>query len=262
MKCGDVREYVFAFLDSELDAPLSIELQRHLERCPVCAREVEIERTIRKQLETMLEIPDKHPPLDEDSLRPGLTTIRQGPALHRWTFTAISTAVALLIGLAMWLWLTQADGRPTETHFADLVVTDYQHFLDNRQSVQFASEDSAEVSGWLQTKTGLKVTLPHSQSGHCTLVGARECKIARRTVGFVLYKIGDMPASLIVADSRAFDLDHFSQVHHEGRTHWVDRCKGHNVVACERDNLLYAAVSSLPEKELFCLMTATSHESN
>lgn len=262
MKCGEVREYLFAFLDGELDAPLSIEFQRHLERCPECAREVEIERAIHKQLEAAaLENSGNGLSLSEDSLRRELTANRQRPMLHGRAFAAISIVAVLLIGL-VWLRLTQTDDRPTETHFADLVVTDYQHFLDNRQSVEFVSEDSAEVSSWLQTKTGLEVALPRSQSGHCRLVGARKCKIAQRTVGFVLYKIGDMPASLIVADSRAFDLDHFSQVKHDGRTHWVDRCKGHNVVARERGNLLYAAVSTLPEKELFCLMTSTNHESH
>ena len=55
MNCGEAREYLFAFLDSELDASLSIELQRHLERCPDCAREAEIERTIRRHLGSALE---------------------------------------------------------------------------------------------------------------------------------------------------------------------------------------------------------------
>ena len=50
MTCRETREHLFAFLDNELDAPLSIELQRHLERCPECAREAEIERTVGKKL--------------------------------------------------------------------------------------------------------------------------------------------------------------------------------------------------------------------
>ncbi len=55
MICSEVREYLFAFLDNELDAQLSIALQLHLEHCPICAREVEIERTIREQLVCVLE---------------------------------------------------------------------------------------------------------------------------------------------------------------------------------------------------------------
>ena len=54
MNCRELREYLFAFLDSELDAALSIEVQRHLEQCPECAREAEIERAIRRQLSNAL----------------------------------------------------------------------------------------------------------------------------------------------------------------------------------------------------------------
>lgn len=44
MKCRQIRECLFVFLDSELDAAASIRFQRHIEHCPGCAREVEIER--------------------------------------------------------------------------------------------------------------------------------------------------------------------------------------------------------------------------
>ena len=68
MICSETREYLFAFLDSELDAPLSIELQRHVERCPDCAREVEIERAIKRQLGVRLEAQCSEYVLDENAL--------------------------------------------------------------------------------------------------------------------------------------------------------------------------------------------------
>ena len=55
MNCGETREYVFAFLDSELETPLSIDLQLHLDGCPDCAREAEIERAIHKRLDHMMD---------------------------------------------------------------------------------------------------------------------------------------------------------------------------------------------------------------
>ena len=46
MTCREIRDYLFAFLDNELEASLSVELQRHLERCPQCAHDAETERTV------------------------------------------------------------------------------------------------------------------------------------------------------------------------------------------------------------------------
>jgi len=40
MNCRELREYLFAFLDNELDAASSIEVQEHLEHCPLCARDL------------------------------------------------------------------------------------------------------------------------------------------------------------------------------------------------------------------------------
>ena len=54
MRCGDVRENMFAFLDNELDVRRCMALQRHLDRCPYCAREVEIERLVIRHLERAL----------------------------------------------------------------------------------------------------------------------------------------------------------------------------------------------------------------
>ncbi|MCH8880504.1 MAG: zf-HC2 domain-containing protein, partial [Planctomycetes bacterium] len=65
MICTDAREYLFAFLDNELDAHLSIEVQRHLEHCPGCAQQAEIEREIGKHLTTELQDDSVAPPLDE-----------------------------------------------------------------------------------------------------------------------------------------------------------------------------------------------------
>ncbi|MFQ5807197.1 MAG: anti-sigma factor family protein, partial [Phycisphaerae bacterium] len=72
MTCGEAREYLFAFLDNEVDAPLSIELQRHLDGCPHCAREAEIERTIRKRLSGRIEAAADDLPRFADVLRSAL----------------------------------------------------------------------------------------------------------------------------------------------------------------------------------------------
>ncbi len=68
MRCGDVREFMFAFLDNELDVRRSMALQRHLDRCPYCARQVEIERIIIGHLKRALVSDDVAPTFSERSL--------------------------------------------------------------------------------------------------------------------------------------------------------------------------------------------------
>lgn len=56
MICSEVREYLFAFLDNELPAEFSIELQGHLERCPRCAHDAETERAVGHHLHSALNV--------------------------------------------------------------------------------------------------------------------------------------------------------------------------------------------------------------
>ena len=292
MNCPEVREYLFAFLDNELGAPLSIELQRHIERCPECAREVEIERTVRKALVSRLaacglgpeawglrlETGQNTAPLERDILPPVLasgTGRKEGFSLSRlsWRAVAVTTlAAAVLIAVIAWQWPRtigprnhgprENGDRPTASHFADWVVADFQHFIHDGLEVQFASDDPAEVSNWLLDRTGLAVSMPAVADPHGRLIGARKCKIDNRPAAFAMYRIDGVPASLVVARGEGLDLDRMQRFRSGGETHWVDHCRGHTVIACRRNDLSYTAVSTLPREELLGLMTDASYESN
>ena len=264
MTCGEVREYLFAFLDNELDAPLSMELQRHIDCCAQCAREVEIERTIRKQLAGALDQSSSDIAGDDAALGHAVSrAVSSAPVrfrLRRRAIAATSVAAALLLGAALWIWMPALGNRPTGISFADLVVEDFQHFRDDGMRVHFASGRPGEVAPWLRDQTGLAVTLPPAAPDKYRLVGGRKCKIAGRPAAFAVYEIDGAIASVVVARSDGLAMEDMALVEHDGGKHWLDRCRGHTVVACRRGDLIYAAVSTLPEKRLLCLMTGDIHE--
>lgn len=282
MKCRHVREYLIAFLDSELDAQHSIEVQRHLDGCALCAREAEIERTIRKQLEHAIArdsqgIPhlmssDRRPPRSAEGAvcfngsegavqyigpRKGAHTTHS----HRLRLVATAAVVLLAVGAASLLWWntrhTDHDGS-----FADMIVADFEKFIAKGKPLQVESSDRHLVSKWLRKETLLNVSLPLQHDPHCQLIGARKCRLDGRSAAFAAFEMQGMPASLIVCEDSPGVLAGMSEVRHDGRVHWVDKCKGLTVVACRRDKLLYVAVSRLPEKQLMCLMTEGAHESD
>jgi anti-sigma factor RsiW len=273
MTCCESREYLFAFLDDELDAPLSIELQRHLERCHDCAREVEIERTTRRHLAAVLAVPGQAEPFEEDRLRYVLERDeshglgRQVPVprfrwLPRRAAGVAGIAAAVLVCATAWMLLRPGAATNVSRSFADLAVADFEHFLEEGQHVQFASDRPAAVADWLLGQTGLAVVLPPMERPGCKLVGGRKCKIAGRPAAFAVYELDGLPASLLVVEGQGFDIERMERVEEQGRTHWVERRQGRTVVACRRGKFLYAAVSALPEKELSHLMPGREHESD
>ncbi len=268
MTCAEVREYLFGFLDSELDAALSIELQRHLERCAACAREAEIERAIRRRLAKRIEAACPARPFDDAAL---YRTLVAGAPRRRRRFASIlrrralaltSAAALVVISLVVWLPSWTAGTRPGVHQFADWVIADFEHFVREGQPLQLASSDPKAVAGWLLENTGIDVDMPPADSPGRHLIGARRCSIGGKPAAFAMFRLRGVPASVVATPAGGIDLSRMTRVEHAGRAHWVDRCRGHTVVACRRGGSLVAAVSTLPERELLILMTDLAHEGN
>ena len=263
MNCRELREYLFAFLDSEVDSALSIDVQRHLEQCPECAREAEIERTIRRQLANALHESNgeqthaSDPPLDEVFARAASgdkPRLKSAPLRWRWV-SALSAAA--VIGFVAVVGFLRGDGEPAHhsNQFVDLLIADFEHFQAKGQPLQIVSSDPTEVSNWVTEQTAFNITLPALGEAHGRLLGARKCTIDGKPAALAAYDFHGALASLVVMPGTYPDIDSMERIEQDGHTHWVDRCKGHTVLACKRGALVYAAVSTLPEDRLLALMT-------
>lgn len=271
MNCGQAREYLIAFLDSELDAPLSIELQRHLDGCAQCARDAEIECTVRKQLvQTSQGDQTTIPPFNEashswwhDSV---FVPLQQGTLLDRspgrWTrFLGAAAVLAMLTTLSWWFQPSQSDTARHHAQLADLLVADFEHFLEEGK-VQITSDDAQVVGNWLVQQTALAIALPVSRDPQCKLLGGRKCKIDGRSAGFAVYDMHGIPSSLVVMAADDVNLTGLDSLEHEGVTHWIGHRNGYTVLARRRDGLLYAVVSASPWEQLTCLVADGAYESD
>jgi len=259
MTCGEARQYVFAFLDNELDSALSLDVQQHIEHCPHCARECEIESAVRRQLAAKLQQADDVPVFDESSQmallqsdRPNFGPARRG--VRRLGIIGVTGAMAAALLFSLTLFRAEW-GRPTEhSPLADALVDDFTHFATERKPLQIASAESDEVSRWLQEKTTLAVRVPALDPTIGTLQGGRKCKINGMPAAFAVFRIGDELASVVAMQASEDSLASMRRIDRDGHTHWVDHCRGHTVLACSRGELIYAVVSRLPEKSLLVLM--------
>jgi len=166
-------------------------------------------------------------------------------------------AAAAVLGFAVLGGILWFEGRShhTTNQFVDLLIADFQHFQANGQPLQIASSNPGEVSNWVANQTAFNVTLPALAAPHGKLLGARKCVIDGKPAALAAYDINGSLASLVVMPGTYPDIDNMERIEQGGHTHWVDRCKGHTVLACKRGPLVYAAVSKLPEDRLLALMT-------
>lgn len=257
MTCSELREYLIAFLDSELDAPLSIELQRHLEHCPQCARDAEIERTVRQRLVSALDDMSLASRPSDDELVRALVRRMRGSRrirLSRPAMLAASVAAGFCILAGAW-WGFEGRGGADSSHgFPDLLIADFEDFVQQGKPVQLASADPRRVSAWLADQLGTEVPLPSSGRALGNLIGARSCRVGDEPAVLVSYEIKGAPVALVITKDKQIDLDGMQRAPDGKRGHWVHRCKGRTVVACARNKLIYAAVSSLPADPLLALV--------
>ncbi|MCH7993304.1 MAG: zf-HC2 domain-containing protein [Planctomycetes bacterium] len=264
MNCGETREYVFAFLDSELETPLSIDLQLHLDGCPDCAREAEIERAIHKRLDHMMDgaVPAFAGRLDgyvfserQSSAIAALPSIAVnrvvGHSTVRWNrIAAVAASVVIVAGLALWYALAAGPGNG----LVQLAVTDFEHFLQDGRKLQIESGDRHRVASWLAEQTSIAVLLPTPSDPACKLLGGRKCTLAGRPAAFAVYDIKGTPTSLVAVDVSAVSLEDMREESHQGVTYLVGRRNGFTIVACRRGKLIYAIVSRLTAEALSPLM--------
>ena len=258
MNCRELREYLYAFLDSELDSALSIEVQRHLEQCPECAREVEIEWAIKGKLSEALSHEPVDVEFDERTLQRWLeheqTRRPSGRWRHRRSLKRFAAAAAIVAFIGIWFGVRGVSPRADAAPLTELLVADYTHFVKEGRPVQMVSSDRVALADWLRDKTSLDVRLPRLRNSSCVLVGGRKCEVNGRPAAYAVYDSEGTAASLIALDARHADLRGIPTTTHDGRLLWVQRWKGHTVLACQRDGLVYAAVSTLPEDRFLCLL--------
>lgn len=258
MTCQETHEYLYAFLDSELDAALSIEFQRHLERCPDCAQQAEIERAIRRQLGATLESQVVWPLADERSLRHIIDQVtgqrRSFRLFSRRGYLLSGVAAAVIIVMGIWSALPGGHTSQPGPAFADLLVKDFEHFQQKARPLEIASADRGVVSDWLRDKTALALVLPTIDVVHGKLLGGRKCSLEGQSAALALYEVKGVLVSLVVVSTDVARLDLKSPSLGGEKPHFVNRCKGRTVVACTRGSLVYAAVSTLPAEDLLPLM--------
>ena len=264
MNCRETREFLFAFLDNELDAALSLAVQRHLEQCCDCAREAEIERAVREHLSNALAAGSPDAPFDEARVLKSLSIqgstgvpaggdkfltgteagatvrvvfpplLRGGRGGLLWLVCALSLAAAIfLVAMLTGRKPAARDGAIS----SDVLVDDFERFAAEGEPLNFVSADRAEVSAWILAQVKLPVQLPQMH-GKCKLLGARHCRLKGKDAALALYDMEGTRATLLVLAGKQPDVQSAASV------------RGHTLISIEHEGLTYAAIGDLPGERL------------
>ena len=200
MKCAEVRKFVRLYLDSELDAKHSFEVEQHLESCAECAGLVEAEKKFDVRLGRFLRRGDPTRALWEN-IAVQIAPVRRGKLRALWPI-ALAASVVIVAGA---VFLTKSRGLDLanaveECHSAyvhQLTAPEFNGPVPDKIAQQFGGQLDTAAFAYLPSQTTFNSS------------GARLCHVEGVPVALILGHCGKIPVSMIVF--KKSELDHFPQ---------------------------------------------------
>jgi len=255
MDCRDAQRFAQLRLDEEIEPLDCAQLDSHLSACNACRGRHEAEHKFHLKLRGQLRAQadaKRSPPALEARIAEELSraAVDARSPLTRWGVTA--TAALMLLGIS---WSATRDGPDV---FAETVKRHSSNLPPEVRSVS----GPAEVDQFLRDHLRFPVSAPRlDESGMpVRLVGARLSSIHDRDVALMMYDHRGAKLSLfaypIGSQGPSSTPPGFERREVGGRVLYVGAERGYNVVAWERNEMLYSLVSDVDTGELVQLASA------
>ena len=244
MSCHDMREFLDAYIDRELDVVTALDFERHLKECSACraisGQYQDLHESVRARLpyfECPRELEDKiRARLRSDERRDGRAIPTRPPP--RWTAWAIAASIAFLLAFSAVLFRTI--GRtPASQLLADQVVSSHIRSLMANHLTDVVSSDQHTVKPWFTGKLDFAPVVKDLSSKNFSLVGGRLDYLNNRPVAALVYKRRQHIINLFVWP--------ISQSDSGPRSTTIN---GYNVVHGTQSHMAYWAASDLNAAEL------------
>ena len=197
MKCNEIRNHVQAYLDSELDAKTSQEIQLHLQSCAECAELFAHEEKFNERLSGGLRAGQFTPALwekMESRLRPQR---RNAWFFLHWKAVGIGSLAALLLAALVAGFIVFRSGA-SPFDLAMVVAKDHREFIEGKMKPEFTGALPAAIANQLDDRldAGAFSTVPAIGQFHSE--GKRFCHLAGVPAAWVGGSCDGVPVSLIV----------------------------------------------------------------
>ncbi len=244
MSCQEVRTFLDAYVDRELDVVTASQFERHLTECVACRAMSERYQQLHDSVQA--QIPYFKAPRDlEDQIRARLhpaervqdrTTQREW--FPHWRGWAIAASLAILLVFSTVLFETFRRLPPTEM-LAQQVVSNHIRSLMANHLSDVISSDQHTVKPWFSGKLDFAPVVKDLSSEGFPLAGGRLDYLDDRPVAALVYKRRQHTINLFLWPSADSDSN--------PRTITI---KGYNVVHWTQSHMTYWAVSDVNRAEL------------
>jgi anti-sigma factor RsiW len=244
MSCHEMREFLDAYMDRELDVVTAVEFERHLEECSacraICRQYQDLHDSVRARLPYFQSPPELEGKIQiqlrsDSRVRDRAIQKHPFPRSRAW---ALAAAIALLLIFSAALFRTLGHS-PASQLLADQVVSSHIRSLMANHLTDVVSSDQHTVKPWFSGKLDFAPVVKDLSSEGFSLVGGRLDYLNNRPVAALVYKRRQHIINLFLWPS--------SQSDSAPRSTTIN---GYNVVHGIQSHMAYWAVSDLNAGEL------------
>lgn len=200
MKCAEARKFVRLYLDSELDAKQSFEVEQHLESCPECAGLFEAEKKFDNRLRRFLGRGQMTHALWK-KIETQIAPCRSRGIKVLWPLALaaviIVAASSIFFAKSRTLDLANAVEECHSAYLHQITTPEFSGAVPEKIAQQFGGRLDTAAFGY------------HFSKAAFTSSGARLCHVEGVPVALILGHCAETPVSMIVF--KKSELDHFPQ---------------------------------------------------
>jgi anti-sigma factor RsiW len=247
--CKEAQLLIHPYVDRELDAAHSLEVDRHIESCPACTQAADRVRAV-SQAVSGAGLRYAAPLMLADRIRAAIKPQPSTAPLPRsnklwWSYLAVAASLLAvsLLGLA---WTRGARESVASERLVSELVDDHVRSLMANHLLDVASSDKHTVRPWFTGKIDFAPSVPDLKDHDILLVGGRLEVLAGQPAVALVYQHGKHVVNVFIRPTKtSAAVPSHSPAQPTVATH-----QGFNIASWNDDGFDYAAVSDLNAAEL------------
>jgi anti-sigma factor RsiW len=193
VSCHRAEELIHGYLDGELDLARSLEVERHMHECEICARAHRTQTTLRSSLKSdslYYPAPEKLKKRIQSSLRrEAKSELLPHGFGWRWLTVGASLAFMVLIGVVVWRLVPRSIRPSGDELLAQEVTSDHVRSLQMPGHLtDVLSSDQHTVKPWFDGKVNFAPPVKDFASQDFRLYGGRLEYLNNRPVATLVYQ--------------------------------------------------------------------------